>query len=171
MKFELQDEYIELYNSNDFEVNLTGWTLEDANGTIKVFLIPENTIISATGILTFKRTETKIMLNNDADTVVLKNPNGKIAGSLSFEKAKLGQTYPAKTGSLAKESLPKKEKSDTNDIAVLPAQAGLANISQGFQNQDIKNANPWFLFFTALSITIISALAVLFIKFKLKPKN
>lgn len=164
------DEYIELYNSNTFEVNLSGWTIQDTEGTVKNYIIPENTIILAGGLLKFFRPQTKIMLNNDADTVVLKNPSGEVADSLSFDKAKLGQTYPVKTSpskSSGPNGLPKTEKSDTNNIV----EAGLANISQSINQEEFRNNNPWFLFFTALAITIVSAIAVLFIKFKLKPKT
>ena len=45
----------------------------------------------------------------------------------------------------------------------LPAQAGQAtNLNQ----ENTQTTNPWFLFFTALAITIISAFVVLIIKLK-----
>jgi hypothetical protein len=159
------DEWIKLYNSNTVDVDLSGWTLEDTNGTVKVFSIPSNTLISAFGFLTFKRPETKIMLNNDADTVILKNPNKETVNSLSFEKAKLGQIYPLKETDSSKKDLPKTENSVKNNNV----EAGLADISQGINlnQEDVKNLNPWFLFFTALLITIISAVGILILKFKL----
>jgi hypothetical protein len=162
-----ENEWIKLYNSNDFDVDLADWTIQDTNGTIKIYTIPKNTKIFANGFLMFKRPETKIMLNNDEDTVILKNPNREIASSLSFEKAKLGQTYPVKAINLLKENLPKTENSDTNSVT----RAGLADISQSINVNQVKNFNPWFLFFTALATTIVLASFVLFIKLKFAQSN
>ncbi len=66
------------------------------------------------------------------------------------------------------QSLLNPQKSDNNN----EIEAGAAALSQGL-NQEVpdgypKNQNPWFLFFTALLITIISGSIVLFIRFRFK---
>ena len=72
------DEWIELYNSNNFDVDLSGWQFKTQQGTITTFTIPQNTKILANGFLVFKRPDTNIMLNNDGDGLNLLTPDGKI---------------------------------------------------------------------------------------------
>ena len=87
------DEWIELYNSNNFDVDLSGWQLQDQQGTITTYTVPANTKIPADGFLIFKRPETNIMLNNDADGLNLLMPDGKNTDSISFISAPLNQSY------------------------------------------------------------------------------
>jgi competence ComEA-like helix-hairpin-helix protein len=166
-----ENEWIELYNSNSFEVNISGWKLKDTVGTPKIFTIPANTKIAALGTIAFWRPETKITLNNDGDGVVLLKPDGETADSVSFEKAKTGQTYPDKSANLSNAALPKREKSVNNILEAdsisdskeydVGQETGLAGFSAG-------KTNPWLLFFTAIAITIAAALILIFIKFKLQ---
>ncbi len=170
------EEWTELYNSNNFEVDLFNWQIKDAVGTASTFIIPQDTKILANGFLVLKRPETKIILNNDGDSLSFYTPDNKIIDTVSYTKAPIGQSYN-KTSSgwvwsttltpgaqnvvfqinapTNTENLSNSKKSGKNDIV----KAGLANISQ--------TANPWFLFLTALTITIILAIIVLLIKFKL----
>jgi competence ComEA-like helix-hairpin-helix protein len=177
------NEWLELYNSNNFDVNLSGWKIQDKTGTVTTYKISEGTKILANGFLVFKRPDTKIMLNNDEDGLNLLTPDGKNTDTVSFTKAPLNQSYgktPARwawsatptpgaaniitglTKTAKKQTvaptkvLPKDANSVNNNVT----EAGLADISQ--------TSNPWFLFFIALAITIISAVFVLLIKLKLK---
>jgi competence ComEA-like helix-hairpin-helix protein len=158
------EEYIKIFNSNDFEVDLSGWKISDAIGTITNYAFPAGAKVLAKEDLTLNRSKTKIILNNDGDKVVLSNPNGEILSSVAFEKAELGQTYPAKDNGL---DLPKSEKSDNNIV-----KTATADLSQvlNFSQNSFKDKNPWFLFFIVLIITAISAFAILFIKLKFKKK-
>ena len=87
------DEWIEIYNSNNTDVDLSDWQLQDTIGTITTYTIPKTTKILGNGFLVFKRPETKIMLNNDQDGLNLFSPDGKIVSSLNFTSAPLDQTY------------------------------------------------------------------------------
>jgi len=180
------NEWIEIYNSNNFNVDLSGWKIKDTNGTPTTFTISENTIILASNFLIFKRPDTKITLNNDADGLKLLTPDGKIVDSVEFSKAIKSYSYskinsdwqwssiptPGFTNSSSiKNVLSKTEKSVNNNI-----KAGLASVNQGVSTNQEKSlpastgnkTNPWFLFLTAITLTIISAIVVLFIKFKLQ---
>lgn len=185
-----ENEWIELYNSNNFETDLSGWKIQDSTGAQTTYIIPKNTKIAENGFLVFKRINTKITLNNDGDGLALLSPNNEIQYSISFEKSPTGRSYN-KSGSVwqwslkptpgtnnviilaqtAKnnKNLPKDTNSDKKDIA----EAGIAGLSQAnpVKNKISNGASPWFLFFTALAITIISASAVLFIKLKLNKNN
>jgi len=188
------DEWIELYNSNNFDVDLSGWKLLDTNGTPTTFIISQNTKIYANGFLIFKRPDTKIMLNNDADGLNLLAPDGKIIDLVDYTSAPIGQSYnktnsgwmksatltpgavnivtaiiKAPSTSSGTNGLPKTKTSDKNNIVG----AGLADISQvvDVNQEETKATNPWFLFYTALAITIISASIILFIKLRLFKTN
>jgi len=101
------DEWIELYNSNSFDVDLSGWQIQDTEGTITTYTINPSARSStealskssgqakilADGFLVFKRPDTKIMLNNDKDGINLLTPDKKIVDSVTFTSAPLGQSY------------------------------------------------------------------------------
>ncbi|MCX6719970.1 MAG: lamin tail domain-containing protein [Candidatus Staskawiczbacteria bacterium] len=179
-------EWIELYNSNNSEVDLSDWQIQDKEGTATTYFIPKNTKILTNGFLLLKRPDTKIMLNNEGDSINLLTPDKKVINSITFTKAPLGQSY-SKTNSdkwqwsttptpvsaniitaiqtkTAVKTLPKDKKSDNNKIEL-----AAADLNESLNtNQDKTSINPWFLFFTALIVTIISATTVLLIKLKLK---
>ncbi len=72
-----RDEWIELYNAGSDTVGLGGWAIGDASGA--TYLIPLNTVLSPGGYLVLFRRETGLALNNDADTVTLRRPDGTVA--------------------------------------------------------------------------------------------
>ena len=181
-----ENEWIELYNTNNSEIDLSGWIIKDKEGSVTNYSLPQNTKIPAYSYLILKRLNTKITLNNTIDELMLLWPNEKIVDSINYENALSGQSYN-KTGvswqwstsltpgvkniivqndatqkgissSQARvKNLPKIKKSDSSkEINV-----GLAAI-----NQAKENTNPWFLLIVALFITILSVIIVLFIKFK-----
>ena len=178
------DEWIELYNSNTSDVDLSGWKIQDINGTPSNFTIPAGTKILTNNFLVLKRPETKIMLNNDADGLNLLTPDEKIIDSINFTSALTGQSYnkvnftwvwsatltpgfinialaPAQNGSASGgKNLSKAKKPDNNIVEAKDLTAGLSQPAESL-------GNPWPLFFTALAITIISAFIVLFIKLKI----
>ncbi|MCX6718208.1 MAG: lamin tail domain-containing protein [Candidatus Staskawiczbacteria bacterium] len=177
------NEWIELYNSNNSDVDLSDWQIQDTEGTATTFTIPQNTKILANGFLVFKRPDTKIMLNNDEDGLNLLAPDKKTIDSVNYTKALLGQSYnktsfgweysttltPETKNIITAVATKKKSPSTSsgsddlsnakNSVNNKNAEAGLADLSQ--------TANPWFLFFAALAITIILAIIVLFIKLKI----
>jgi competence ComEA-like helix-hairpin-helix protein len=178
------NEWIELYNSNNIDTDLSGWQIQDTNGTPKTFTIPNGTNIIASGFLIFKRPDTKIMLNNETDGLNLLTPDKKIADSINYTKAPLGQSY-SKTSTdgwafsttltpkaqniitgvkTTAKTLSKIKNSVNNDLST----KGLADISQSLKtNQNTQKNNPWFLFYIVLSITIALATIILFIKLRL----
>jgi len=191
---ETTHEWIELYNSNNYDIDLSGWQIKDITGTVTTFTIPQNipsgaqAKISANGFLVFKRPDTKISMNNDGDGLNLSAPDGKIIDSMSFTKAPLGQSYnktnsawawsttltPGVLNTINAAQTNNKSLSKTkNSVNNNGVDAGLADLTQTINtNQDNnKMTNPWFLFFTALAITIISASIVLFIKLKIFKKH
>lgn len=86
-----EKEWIELYNQNDFDVDLSGWTIKDTIGSAKTYTL--NAKIPANGYLVLSRPETKITLNNTGDGLNLINPDKEIVDSVDFGKASLNQSY------------------------------------------------------------------------------
>lgn len=164
-------EWIKIYNANSFDVDLSGWTIEDEIGTQTVYKIPQDTTIKANQFLIFKRQDTKIVLNNEGDSLILRSPDDQIKDGVIFQKANIDQSYIKTStgwqwsgGSAQEKVLPKNEKSDI----ISNINEGTAALSSIPNQETIKTANPWFLFFTASLLAAFSAAAITFIKIKLK---
>ena len=87
-----ENEWIEIFNKNDFDVDLSGWKIKDSVGSITVYTFPKETI-ETQSYLVLSRPETKITLNNDADALNLIQPNGIVADTASYEKAPRNQSF------------------------------------------------------------------------------
>jgi hypothetical protein len=88
-----ENEWIEISNQNDYEVDLSGWKISDTIGSVTTYILPDGTIISNQGFLVFYRPETKIILNNDGDSLKLIKPDGSIASEVSYEKSPNNRSY------------------------------------------------------------------------------
>lgn len=80
------DEFIELYNSSDLDVDLINWQLDA--GTFIV-----STIIKPKEYRVFKDSEIDIGLTDTGDTTNLIDPNGDIKSTVSYGKSIRGQSY------------------------------------------------------------------------------
>lgn len=172
-------EWIEVFNSNNFEVDLSGWKIKDTAGTSKTFEISKK--VPALGFLVFTRPETKITLNNDGDGLVLQNPNNEIIDSVEFSKSAKGVSFARFSSGWQQTNNPTPgskniESQKNSSKALSKTEKSVNNILEedltASLNQNVsKTNNPWFLFLTAVIITIISALIVLFIKIKFNKTN
>jgi len=88
-----ENEWIEIFNQNNFEVELSGWKIKDKEGKIATYTFPPDTKIPSLEYLVLLRPETKITLNNSGDGLELIYPNGEIRDSVTFGKASLSQSY------------------------------------------------------------------------------
>ncbi len=84
------EEYIELY-SPDADVGISGWTLSDSGGAS--YTVPPSTLAPHSGYLEFRRSVTRISLNNDGDSVTLKRPDGSVASKIEYTDADRGTAY------------------------------------------------------------------------------
>jgi hypothetical protein len=76
-----ENEWIEIYNAGETEVNLSGWKLKDASNKEYNFT---NEKILASGYLVLLRPQTKITINNDAETLSLIAPSGEVASQIQY---------------------------------------------------------------------------------------
>ena len=83
-------EFIELFNPNNFAVDLSGWMLDDAEGGSAPDVFSDGTFIDAFQYLLLPRTETEIALNNNGDEVRLIDALGNIVDLAVYEKSAEG---------------------------------------------------------------------------------
>lgn len=81
-------EFIELINTTDKDIDVTGWKLSDL---AKTYIL--SGIIPAKGYRVWYQDESKISLNNTSDTVTLTDTYNQIQSSVSYTKAKKGVSY------------------------------------------------------------------------------
>ncbi len=144
------EEWIGIFNKNNFEADLQGWQITDTDGKTNIYTFPAGIKISAMGFLVLGRPETKIILNNDGDGLNLIKPDGKIADSVSYGKTTLGQSY----GPGAAEIIEEIKKDDI----------GVAAISELIvTRQNKRNFYP----LAAFSLAILSGFVILFLKKKI----
>lgn len=85
---DLVEEFVEIENLGDAPVDLRGWTLSDASGRPHRF--DASLVIGPDELLTLTRAETRVALNNTADSVTLTAPDGSVTDSHSYESPPKG---------------------------------------------------------------------------------
>lgn len=181
-----EKEWIEIFNRNDFEVDLVNWQIIDTVGTTRTYTFPKDTLIKPKGYSVLRRPTTKITLNNSGDGLKLIQPNGEVADFVEYGKAPRGESYNlvksgwawsnaltpnlanmilllASEGEAEESASEEKAKKENNE------DKGLAAISELFLGgQEKKTAKSPFLFLAALFIAIFSGIIILFLKKQLK---
>lgn len=79
------NEWIELYNPSNQEIDLEGWWLEDQLSSPTIIARIENEALPSLDYLVIELSSAK--LNNSADGVVLKNPQAEIIDQMSYQKS------------------------------------------------------------------------------------
>lgn len=74
-------EWIKLFNDSSETVDLAGWQIKDASGKTFVF---KNQNIAASEHLTLDYKATKISLNNNGETLFLRNQKGELVDKAEF---------------------------------------------------------------------------------------
>ncbi len=83
------EEWIELYNPQDVDADLSGYVLDDLiGGGTSPYTIPAGTVIPARGFMVFYQSTTGITLNNAGDDVNLLKPDGAtVVDSYSYSSS------------------------------------------------------------------------------------
>ncbi len=90
---ENENEYIELYNPNNYTVSLSGWALSDSSKT-GLYVMPHGTQIYAHSFVVIYRRDFSFALNNSGgETISLLAPNTKIKSFVSYKKAREEISY------------------------------------------------------------------------------
>lgn len=93
-----EEEWIELFNLNNFEADISGWSIKDTKGRITTYTFPQKTKIPTMEFFVLLREDSKIVLNNDEDGLELINPEGKIIDFVTYENPKKGFSYNKDNG-------------------------------------------------------------------------
>lgn len=88
-----QEEWLEIFNSGESAVNLGNWQLYDKSKKSKPYLIPDTVSLEPNQYAIFKKSETKISLNNSNEEVFLADFRGNQIDSASYEKSIKGSSY------------------------------------------------------------------------------
>ena len=172
-----ENEWIEIFNQNDFKVNLSGWEITDSVGGTKSYTFPEETAIEAKGFLVLSRLLTKITLNNDGDSLILFNPNGAKADEANYGKALQGESFN-KIGSIwkwspdltpgAPNAPPPLEGQEQEETAIpqsnLPSSSPTKENIAAISEQVPRSLSPAFILLIALAIASISGAGIIFLK-------
>jgi hypothetical protein len=89
-------EWIELHDDDDASVELDGWFLDDDGGS-KPFSLSGITI-PVNGYLVIPQSQSRIILNNDRDSVRLIAPDGSVHESISYARPPKGKSYALSDG-------------------------------------------------------------------------
>lgn len=88
------DEWIELYNPNNIQVDLTGWQLDDtADAGSRPWRFPAGMSIAAHGYLVIFAGQSKLSLTNTGEEVRLLQPNGVVIDRVSYAKLAYDQSW------------------------------------------------------------------------------
>ena len=184
-----ENEWIEIFNENSFEVDISSWKISDTIGSVKSYTFPKGTKISSKGFLLLNRTKTKITLNNSGEGIKIFNPNGEIADEINFGKAPLGQSYnkfnskwqwsenltpgSANIASEIKEKIeqtrsPQDLTKNKNGSLLSGNLKSSASLSEAFQKKTENNRDKFSSLTIALIIAVCSGIIILILKKKLK---
>ncbi|PIR04557.1 MAG: hypothetical protein COV59_00325 [Candidatus Magasanikbacteria bacterium CG11_big_fil_rev_8_21_14_0_20_39_34] len=90
-------EFIELFNPNEDDMDLSGLQLDDVDGGSKPFPFPTGTILKGNDYKVFGRGKTGLVLNNDSDTVRILDQKNMVIQSTSYNMAKEGYAFVYKS--------------------------------------------------------------------------
>ncbi|MBT4120886.1 MAG: PKD domain-containing protein [Candidatus Magasanikbacteria bacterium] len=88
-------EFIELYNSGDEEIDLSGIKIDDEEGGSRAYTFPNGTIIQPGEYFIVGRQDSKLALNNTSDSVRLLYPDGTILQEVRYDDVLEGASYIA----------------------------------------------------------------------------
>ena len=182
-----QNEWLEIYNGNDFEVDLAGWQIKDQIGAIKTYAWPANSFIKARGFLTVSRAQSKIVLQNNGDGLTLINPQGTMADQITYPASPANQSYnrvssgwtwsrvltPGQPNEIDKVSAAVQQKiaqkkSATTSAATAISSNSLATLPLTAQVNQFSPSNNKlsriFTFLLAIAVAATSAIVVMFLR-------
>ena len=80
------EEFIEIYNSANFPIDITDLKIDDEIGGSKGYIIPQNSVILPNSYVVFWKEETKISLNNTSDSARLLYPDDSVLFEINYDK-------------------------------------------------------------------------------------
>ena len=169
------EEWLEILNKNDEEIDLSGWKIQDTKGAVTTYTFPEGTLIGLKGFLILARPTTNITLNNDGDGLELIQPDEKVIDEVYYEKALEGKSFnrinndwqwsPVLTPG-AENSFPEEKSIETKELR--------ATLTETFPEEFVKqefSKNFFFVLSIALVLAFLSGALVLILKKKIRQQK
>ncbi|MDP2664151.1 MAG: lamin tail domain-containing protein [bacterium] len=176
-----EEEWIEIFNQNNFEVNLSGWRIKDLLGKTNIYAFPESATISPRKFLVLSRPTAKITLNNDADGLQLIQPDDMVTDEINYEKAPRGESFNrTESGWVWSAILTQgsaniipvsKEEPQLKEKESKPADIGRPQAIAAVGGQLPQSSNPKLVISLALALAIFSGTIILILKSKIRPKE
>lgn len=179
-----ENEWIEIFNQNIFEVNLSDWKIVDVVGSIKTYTFSKETKISPKGFLVFFRPLTKITLNNSGDGLKLLQPNEEILDSLNYNKAPQNQSFnrtesgwvwsntltPGSANIIPISQPPGKETQEEFPENGSPETPGIEEPKNGLAaiGEQFPKETPFSILLIAFTLALFFGILILFLKRKIK---
>lgn len=88
-----EEEFIELYNAGEHEVDISGWYIDDAEGGSRAFRISDGMVIAPKQYIVFDRNQTGIALNNTSDSARLLFPDKTLVEEIIMPEVFEGVTF------------------------------------------------------------------------------
>ncbi|MFA5127092.1 MAG: lamin tail domain-containing protein [Patescibacteria group bacterium] len=85
-------EWVELYNLSNKDINLTGWQLDDVEGSSRPYVFNASSTIAAGQFLVVDRQTSRLSLNNQGDEVRLLTPLAQVWQTVPYEKVSEGES-------------------------------------------------------------------------------
>lgn len=87
------NEFIEVFNNGQEDIDLYDWSLKDQKGSTEQYVIQDHTIIKSGQYIAYYNSTTKISLNDDGDGVSLLDPNNDEKYSTDYSESERGESY------------------------------------------------------------------------------
>mgnify|MGYP003732703563 CR=1 FL=1 len=147
-------EWVEVFNSGSSDIDLTGWSIEDAAGNqipfnathlINVTSSPSSYTISSGQhrIIAVNGTSPYGILNNGPESLTLKWPNGSLAQEISYASTEQGFSMVASTqsnGMWAPAAYPTQEGMNPMELTMMPTQMNDVEITEILVNATTEGA-------------------------------
>lgn len=89
-----EEEWVELYNKCDQEVNLLGWSIDDmVDSGSKPVTFGTGIVVRAREYLVLSGSALPVILNNGGDTVTIRTPRKTVSDSIVYPPIKKGRAY------------------------------------------------------------------------------
>lgn len=86
------EEWIEVFNQSEQDIDLKGWIIDDSDGGSKPHIL-ESQILPAQGFLVLKATETKLSLNNSTDQIRVFDAEKNLVDAVEYQEAEKNSSY------------------------------------------------------------------------------
>lgn len=137
-----EDEFIELYNSNDRLFDLSGFKLQVGTETKRTFTFPAGVVLPAKGFRAFLSIDTHLALSNSGSQVALLDPFGKvIASAEAYQKAGEGKAWALAKGSWYWTQKPTPGQANIIENAFSGSSANLSSASKQFATASSSRAS------------------------------